>query len=193
MRKSAKRDAIIEAAIRIVATNGIHGAPTAQIAAQADVAEITLFRHFKTKDELLNEVFHVCLGRVQQQMRDNHDETQAVELRFADLARKIITFFQENTYELSFMEQYLHSPLGWGNRPDMKFESGCSFDEYPLIHLLETGQSRGEIKQLPMPALTGLIVGTIASYIREQKLKGVHYDESVNEAVIRACWDGVKT
>lgn len=51
-----KHDAILDAAARLVAAQGI-GASTAQIARAAKVAEGTVFTYFPTKDALLNALF----------------------------------------------------------------------------------------------------------------------------------------
>jgi AcrR family transcriptional regulator len=49
------RDQLLEAAARIYAEVGYRGATTRRIALQAGVNEITLFRHFGSKDALLQE------------------------------------------------------------------------------------------------------------------------------------------
>ena len=52
-----KRKAILESAMELFAERGIGHAPTSAISAAAGVAEGTLFTYFKTKDELLNELY----------------------------------------------------------------------------------------------------------------------------------------
>jgi AcrR family transcriptional regulator len=52
-----KRKAILDAALRVFAEHGIASAPTAAISKAAGVAEGTLFTYFKTKDELMNELY----------------------------------------------------------------------------------------------------------------------------------------
>jgi TetR/AcrR family transcriptional regulator len=47
---------ILEAALRIFASEGYTGATTRRIAAEANVAEVTLFRKFHSKENLLREV-----------------------------------------------------------------------------------------------------------------------------------------
>jgi AcrR family transcriptional regulator len=47
------RDRILAAAARVFASEGFRGATTRKIAAEARVNEVTLFRHFSTKEELL--------------------------------------------------------------------------------------------------------------------------------------------
>lgn len=47
------RDRILAAASRVFGSEGFRGATTRQIATEAGVNEVTLFRHFSTKEELL--------------------------------------------------------------------------------------------------------------------------------------------
>lgn len=47
---------ILDAALRVFASEGYTGATTRKIAEEADVAEVTLFRKFKSKENLLKEV-----------------------------------------------------------------------------------------------------------------------------------------
>ena len=47
------REALIQAAIKVFAATGTHGATTRRIAQEAGVNEVTLFRHFKGKDDLI--------------------------------------------------------------------------------------------------------------------------------------------
>jgi AcrR family transcriptional regulator len=54
------RDQLLEAALQVYAESGYHGATTRRIAATAGVNEITLFRHFGSKDVLLREALSRC-------------------------------------------------------------------------------------------------------------------------------------
>lgn len=49
------RHRILDAAVRVFADTGYRGATTRRIAHVAEVNEVTLFRHFGSKDELLRE------------------------------------------------------------------------------------------------------------------------------------------
>ena len=50
------RERILDAAARTFSLEGIQGATTRQIARKAGVNEVTLFRHFKSKEQLLGAV-----------------------------------------------------------------------------------------------------------------------------------------
>lgn len=50
------KDKILESALRLFSKKGYLGATTKEIAKEADIAEITLFRHFPSKEKLFEEV-----------------------------------------------------------------------------------------------------------------------------------------
>jgi AcrR family transcriptional regulator len=52
-----KRNAILEAAMRLFAERGLAAAPTCEISKRAGIAEGTLFTYFKTKDDLINALY----------------------------------------------------------------------------------------------------------------------------------------
>ena len=52
------KEKILESALRLFSQKGYLGAATREIARDAGVAEVTLFRHFPTKERLLEAVFH---------------------------------------------------------------------------------------------------------------------------------------
>lgn len=52
MSKENRRAQIIDSAMRLFIENGYNGTTTAGIAEAADISEVTLFRHFASKEEL---------------------------------------------------------------------------------------------------------------------------------------------
>src|ERR1700712_1304119 len=56
IRRPPARARLLDAATRIFARDGLAGATTRAIAREAGVNEVTLFRHFQTKDRLLAAV-----------------------------------------------------------------------------------------------------------------------------------------
>jgi AcrR family transcriptional regulator len=55
-RPAGARERLIQAAMAVFAREGLHKATTRAIAEEAGVSEVTLFRHFKSKDGLLAAV-----------------------------------------------------------------------------------------------------------------------------------------
>lgn len=56
MRKNDTKQRILDAALQLISERGYNGATTREIAKEAGVREITLFRHFGTKENLFEEL-----------------------------------------------------------------------------------------------------------------------------------------
>jgi AcrR family transcriptional regulator len=69
-KSEIKRKAILEAAMELFADRGIGHAPTSAISSVAGVAEGTLFTYFKTKDDLLNELFRELRKEMDRELVD---------------------------------------------------------------------------------------------------------------------------
>lgn len=93
-KSDKKRQAILDAAVELFADRGIGHAPTSAISSAAGVAEGTLFTYFKTKDELLNELYREMREEIDREMADFPFSADArtrlrfVWDRFLDLAEK---------------------------------------------------------------------------------------------------------
>ena len=81
------RDSITAAAIRLVVEGGARNATIKAISAQMDVNEAALYRHFKSKDEILSSAYVAIVDDMAQQKRHLAKST----LPFADLVREWIT------------------------------------------------------------------------------------------------------
>jgi len=93
-RSDKKRQAILDAAVELFADRGIGHSPTSAISSSAGVAEGTLFTYFKTKDELLNELYRDMRKEIDQAMADypfggdTRVRLRFVWDRFLDMAEK---------------------------------------------------------------------------------------------------------
>ncbi len=61
-RTGGKYEAIIEAAVRVIAENGYHNAQVSKIAREAKVADGTIYLYFKNKDDVLISLFNEKMG-----------------------------------------------------------------------------------------------------------------------------------
>src|SRR5471032_1425556 len=77
---------ILDAALRVFGRDGVSGATTRQIARVARVNEVTLFRYFKNKNELLRQVVLQSCKRYEQVFAEASVKTPA------DLRRMVRTY-----------------------------------------------------------------------------------------------------
>jgi AcrR family transcriptional regulator len=105
------RHRIVEAAARVFAEAGYRGATTRRIAQAAGVNEVTLFRHFGSKDELIREALS-HLGR--------GDDSPCLPRQPADPEAELTDFTRQQLQRLYAMRQLIRTCMGeGGERPEM--------------------------------------------------------------------------
>lgn len=105
------RDRIVRAAARVFSEAGYRGATTRRIAAAAGVNEVTLFRHFGSKDELIREAIAFS-GR--------RDDFTPLPARPEDPAMELTTFSREQLHHLFRVRSLIRTCMGEGNeRPEI--------------------------------------------------------------------------
>lgn len=109
---------ILEAALRVFATEGYTGATTRKIAEEANVAEVTLFRKFKSKENLLKEVLNnnrAVFASLDDLFKIQKDVDLETELRFLgkNIAKAMKNKKRDNK---SHMHMFMHMLFEEGKR-----------------------------------------------------------------------------
>lgn len=90
--QSAKEAAILEAATRLFGAKGYAGTRTAEIAAAAGVTERTLYKYFRSKEQLYRRVMFPALlsAAMPQALRDAGEVFSADAASYADWHRRVL-------------------------------------------------------------------------------------------------------
>ena len=187
-----RRDDIVRAAIRLIATYGFHGAPVSLIAREAGVGAGSIYRYFKDKDTLIVEIFHQLDQELKQTLLEGHDETQPLRRRFFHLCRGVFRFGRTRPHAFKFIEQFCHSPYGINLRREKLFcECSASGEGFPLKHLFDLGRKQGVIRDLPLPVLLALTVGPMVFLTKDHIAGLLELDEATIDKTIAACWQAI--
>lgn len=132
------RERLIRASLDLFTSQGYHETTTPQIAARAEVAEGTIYRHFASKDLLLNELYRAGVRRLQRPIPDTRGPTrerlEAVANDWRDLALK-----DPALVRMVLGGEFIHllderSRTAWGELRGA------------LESLMATGKSQGEVR-----------------------------------------------
>ena len=97
---------ILDAAVRVFGRDGVSGATTREIARVAKVNEVTLFRYFKNKNELLRQVVLQSCKRYEQVFADASLET------IDDLRRTVRTYAEAHAQKFRDNEDLVRTFMG---------------------------------------------------------------------------------
>lgn len=190
---SNKRDAIIQATIKLIADYGFHGAPISMIAQQAGVGAGTIYRYFKDKDMLVAEIFQQVDATFKKTLLAEYDDQRPIRDRFLHLCRGVFRYGMNNPYEFKFIEQFYNSPYGTNLRREKLFcACGDCGQELPFKRVFDFGQAQHIIKDLPLTVLLALCMGPIVFLVKDSVAGLIELDEATINDALAACWDAVK-
>ena len=188
-----KRTAILKAAMELIAENGFHGAPTAMIASKACVGIGTIYRYFADKDVLIKEVFNDVETGLNQMLMAEYPTDQSVRLRLEHYFIVLIRFFIANPMKFKFLGQFYDSPYGIALRRDKIFAPQEATNRCETMKsLFEQGIAEGAIKDLPIPILFALFIGSLISVARDHILGFIELNEQLIRRTTDACWDAIQ-
>jgi len=159
---------IVRAAIEVIAERGFRGAATSEIARRAGVAEGTIFRHFKTKQLLLDHILEPFVERVLAPIafRDVHRLIDDEYPSFADFlrvfARNRLDVARENLPALRiFLQEVPLSP----ELRTMVFRHIGRHIIPELLAVIRKDQARGEIRDVPHETVLRILMSMLGGYI----------------------------
>ena len=86
----------IEAAIKLFAKQGYHGTSTLQIAKEAGVSQATVFKYFKTKDDLLYSIIVPVIPKLFLNFLKRTQNTNSLEELISYVVEDRMVFLKEN-------------------------------------------------------------------------------------------------
>ncbi|MEN8137168.1 MAG: TetR/AcrR family transcriptional regulator [Bacteroidota bacterium] len=187
VKKLDKRTLILNTTLGLLSENGFHGTPISLIAEKANIGAGTIYRYFKNKEELINELFIEIEHRVINAMYRGYNKSAPYKERFGILWINMINYYVKNPEEFVFIEQHRYAPYvsTLTRSESMRVLS-------PVLMFFLEGKRNKYIKHLPLYTIIGLIYGPIITIV---KLNLDHNrtltNEQINEAA-KACWDAVK-
>jgi AcrR family transcriptional regulator len=188
----SKREAILQATIDVVAKFGIANSPTDLIAKEAGAAQLTLFRLFGSKKELLRQANKEIEQRIQDVLWPAIESAKNLDQKLESLLRAGIKYFRKCPSELAYMQEYNHSIDGLTQRPDLLCDKGEDISRYPLISILNEGRAQGIFKNLRMCALVGLTGAPIIMVLREEQLMNFKLKKVEIDLLVQSCLQAVK-
>ena len=187
MKDTSQR--ILEAALMVFSRDGISGATTREIARVAKVNEVTLFRYFKNKNELLRRAVLCSAARYEQVFAEASLESPD------DLHRTVRSYAQAYANKLQENEDLVRTFMGELKR-HLKlwrslFAESAKASRQKFIAYLKAGQKAGLVRkeldaETAADALTGMLMsGTLRRPLTDSFYSSKRYVETCVELYLR--------
>lgn len=182
-----KREAILDATLRLLAHKGFHGFSIKQVAEQAGVAAGTVYLYFHDRDDLIRQLHSDILARVAQYIFAEHDSKKTLFEQYRHLCLSFWYFCEEQPDMLLCKAQFDHLP------PDViriqHTDAKATF--FPLVTFFDQGRSSGIMNDLPDEILFSLGFEPYFDLARKHALELIRIDEALLDRVILLSWNAI--
>ncbi|MDO9228094.1 MAG: TetR/AcrR family transcriptional regulator [Syntrophales bacterium] len=190
MKTSDKRRDIMQAALELIAEQGFHRAPMAEIAEKAGVAAGTIYRYFESKDVLITKLHRELEDKIMAVLQEGYPSGRPLRERFLYLIRELLRYFITNPLHFRYMEQYFNSPYGISMHRDRLL--GKSGNQDILMDIFDQGIEQQVLKEFPKAVLFSLAFGPMIFLMRDHIFDFIVLDEALIKQITEACWDAIK-
>lgn len=184
-----KSDVILQAALDLISERGFHNAPSSLIAKRAGVSEGSIYRYFKTKDELIHEISLHITREFHKAILKGYPSDNALRERFFHVCTAALRYFIKHPRLLRYSDQFSMSPFSTSTgireiHSELELKDG-------LLDLINEGVTQEVFKDLPVPTLHRLTTSSLRALARSHSAGNKLNNDSLVLAV-EACWDALK-
>ncbi len=146
MSRTDKKQALLDTALALFVSQGFYATSTASIAKQAGVATGTLFHHFSSKDELMQQLFLSIKQEFADAITSQINQQSDLKADTQHLWQVAINWALSNPLKQEFFQQYSMSPSIPSEIRQQAMNSILSF----MGELILRGQKTGELADYPL-------------------------------------------
>ena len=184
-----KREAILQAALELFAERGFHGTAVPLIAEKARVGAGTIYRHFKDKESLVNELYRHWKNRLFEHISQGLSADTPVRTLFHEVWVRWIGFAAKHPQALLFLEAHHHSPYLDESSKALSERIHSAF-----LEMMALGCREQVFKALPAQLLMTFISGVVSQLVKDSWTDRFDIDLSP-ETIAHAeemCWQALR-
>jgi len=166
-----RRQDILKAAMELFAKSGFRGTTTRDLAAHAEINEASIFRYFRTKEELYRAI-------LEEKVHESHESHRAEleQLALSGDDKKFLetlgrTFIERHEQDTTFMRLLLFSALEGHELSDMFLSSMGERD--PLAQYFQRRIDEGAFRPVDPHLAARAFFGSFASFVQWQEIFGL--------------------
>lgn len=182
-----KREAILAAALELFAERGFHGTAVPEIAEAAGVGAGTIYRHFESKEAIVNALFQRHKMALGASMMDDYPFDKPARVQFDHFVSRVFAFAKKHPSALKFLEAHHHAPY----LDDVSRAVEARLLE-PARAFFEQQDRARVTKKLPPEVLFGIAWGGIMGVVRASWEGYATLDQKAEKAAKDALWDAIR-
>jgi AcrR family transcriptional regulator len=180
-----KKEKILQAALKLFITVGFDGTSTSKIVTQAEVSNGTLFHYFKTKEELINELFLKGKSDYREYLLNNMKSWENTKSRIFQFWSACLEWISNNPESIAFYDMFSSSP--YIDKLTIE-QASRGFDFFDQI-IIE-GIANESLIEAPVELISGYISASINSFKHYRQNNPDQADE-YQELAFKMLWRSI--
>jgi len=181
------RQRLIRAALELFTTRGYHDTTTAQIAKKAGIAEGTIYRHFASKQHLVNELYRAAQRWAARVVQETARDPEAGTAR-AQLTTVALGLVEGATQETAIVKLGLLEPLSVLDDESRKTERDFRM---ALERIVAEGKAQGTVRAGAVDVWAGVWLSVISHALRRIVAAEWKPGDTSVRLVIDAAWRSI--
>ena len=186
-KDTKKRDAIFRATLKLINEGGFQATPMSKIAREAGVAAGTIYLYFKSKEDLINQLYINANQQLLESTINGYSEQMPVLMAIQRVWMNYLNALMTHPEAFAFVKQCAHASY---LNPDSKEAEKRLM--LPLYHLIERGKNEDLIKPLSSEMILILITSPLEYLANVYLHQQAEPDEDDIDLLFQACWDSIK-
>jgi len=182
-----KTTAILDASLKLFTENGFHATPISLIASTANVGAGTIYRYYKNKNDLINELYKKTKKKMIDFVSVGFSEDNSIKDIFYRIWVRTIEFCVNNPKEILFLEQFANTPF---ISTETKNEILMFFE--PLLDLYMEAVKKNEIESIPMDIIRASLQGTTVTLFKMSMSGDIELSPEMIKQSFETFWKGIK-
>ena len=185
-----KREAILQAALELIAERGFHDTPMSLIARRSGASAGTIYHHFADKDDLIHALYRHVKTIFNRALVAGNTPALPREIAFRRMWLNAYHFYHTHQVEARFLDQYENSPY---YHPEIPVGEAVEEESNlpALFRLMVDDAGRSVTKDLPVDTLYELTIGVAARVAKHRRAGLPALDDPTLEAIADACYQAV--
>ncbi len=181
------RQRLIRAALELFTSRGYHDTTTAQIAKKAGVAEGTIYRHFPSKQQLLNELYRAAQRWAATVVQEMGAPGTGVQARLALVGRGLADGAARDTAVVKLGLLQRHDPV-------LDEESRKAAREFRLglERLVAQGKAEGVVRAGAVEVWAGVWLAVVSYALEKIAAKEWKPGDAAVGLVIEGAWEAIR-